>query len=423
MSSLPDFISPPSAQDPQLPTPYRFEDIAARMFPLYANKQKLRTICNTYFNNIAVAKNLPFRIKPIQSLVLMEVLSYPKMYAGGLPGQQFGYSTQNELLFSIPVVYWNHAAIPYPAAVGLFTPFLFVDNDWSLITGRDVAGLPKCEGRFQLPPNLSSVFPSAVDARVISPFSPNTASEFKPILEIQPRPIATAMMGSKAAPDLKQDLTELQPETVWPYGPLERLYGPEALEGLESVSDDIYQLLLASAGFKSVNYSLKQFRDAMNPGKAAYQSILECDAKLTNFRDLGTYDGAQYKLHSYDSLNIAQALGIPLNGDEIDPIFEIRFKLDVDFKAERNLYSSCSAQTATTQRSCTDIFSESLNLSRGLIRQQLSVTESMIGTMADGQYHPSHYSDDIGSAVANQATYCTKIGELTLEGLSHLFRN
>jgi len=403
MSSLPDFISPPSALDPQLPTPYGFEDVATRMFTLLADKQKLQTVCDTYFNNIAVAKNLPFRIKPIQSLVLMEVLSYPKMYAGGIPGRQFGYSTQNELLF--------------------FCPFLFVDNDWSLISGRDVAGFPKCEGKFQLPPSFSSAFPTVVDARVISPLSSTTESVFRPIIEIQPVPIATSMM-SKAAPptDSLKGLTELEAKTVWPYGPIDKLYGPEAVRGLAPVSDDIYQLLLSSAGINTVNYSLKQFRDAMNPAKAAYQSILECEARLTNFDDLGTYSGANYKLHSYESLNIAKALGIPLNGDEIDPIFQIRFKANVDFKAERNLYSSCSAQTATTQRSCTDIFSDSLDLTRGLINQQLSVTESMIETMANGQCHPSHYSDDIGSAVSNQATYCAKIGELTLEGLSHLFR-
>ena len=55
------------------------------------------------------------------------------------PGhEQLGYSSQHELMFSIPVVFTNLFGIPL--AVGMFVPHICVDEAFSMITGREVVG-------------------------------------------------------------------------------------------------------------------------------------------------------------------------------------------------------------------------------------------------------------------------------------------
>jgi len=430
MNGLPDFIPqtvpsvanlalPNAPFDPQLPAPYRFDNVGSRLFPLLADRNRLQLVCDHFLNNIAIANNLPFRINPIQSLVLMEILSYPKMYSAGPGHDQFGYSTQNEFLFAIPVAYWNYSAIPFPTAVGLFIPFLCVDNDWSLIAGRVIAGFPKVYGNFDLPKQFSSIYPSKIEARILDPFDPNTESKLDTVLEISARNQQRATI----VPPISS-LDDLEPRQIWPYGPLDTLYGENAVRhGLMPVSDEIYQLLLESAGAQTSNYSLKQFRNGEDPGKADYQSIVESRMTLSNFSQSGVYTNTEIKLHNYASLNIAESLGLEMNGGTLDPLVQLRFRAGFDFEVVKSLHTRCGEFTGTRRsRSCRSLFKEGAQAAAKLIKGQLTVTRNIGQKIAEQRFNPRYYVEDFAKAGDNAIRYGTKVSQLSLEGLSHLYR-
>lgn len=430
MTGLPDFIpqTVPAVSalaqsiapfDPQLPAPYRFDDVGTRLFPLPADRDQLQQVCDHFINNIAITNNLPFRINPIQSLVLMEILSYPKMYSAGPGHDKYGYSTQNEFLFAIPVALWNQSPIPYPTAVGLFIPFLFVDNDWSMIAGRDIAGFPKVQGHFDVPQSIGSVYPTKIEARVLDPFNPNTESKFDPVLEIAAKTQARAAIARPANP-----FGDLEPRQAWPYGPLNTLYGEDAdRHDLTPVSQQIYDLLLESAGVQTANYSLKQFRNGQDPGKADYQSILESRMTLSNFGQPGAYANTKIQLHGYDSLKIADTLGLQLNAGVLDPFMQLRFQASFEFEIIRNLYARCGDSVESGRsRSCRTLFKDGAKAAAMLIKGQLAVTKNVGKNLAEQRFHPRYYANDLAQAGNNAIRYGTRVSELTLEGMSHLFR-
>jgi len=426
MNGLPDFISqnprliqqiPPI--DAQLPPSYGFDDVGIRLFPLLADMGRLQKICDYFLNDVAAANGQTFRIEPIQSIVLMEILSYPKMFSRVPEQQALGYSTQNEFLFAIPVVYRNKFGIPL--AVGLFLPFLCVDNDWSLISGRDVVGFPKVYGDITVPKVFASAHPLKVDARVLKTFDPGSESKMAPLLEIEDSLAGASPMMALEPVDPAFVLTDLDPKTVWPYGPLDRLYSPT--EGLLPVTEAIYNLLLQSAGIGVRNYSLKQFRDAKDTGKAAYQSIVESELVLEGFDSVGQFVNTNIKLHEYASIRLIEAFGLQLAGNFLKPIYQIRYKGDFSFNILDSLFTSCGQSSGHAgDRSCLDLLGSGAALTCGLVRRQLDVARRICETAANGRCHPQYFADDLQLAGRNAVSYCSRMSELTVEGVSHLFR-
>ena len=61
---------------------------------------------------------------------------------------------QFELYFRVYLVkfvqFWDLIWLPVPAMIG-FLPYIYVDNVWSLIAGREISGFPKLLANFEIP--------------------------------------------------------------------------------------------------------------------------------------------------------------------------------------------------------------------------------------------------------------------------------
>ncbi len=328
MRNLPNYIvqSPPLA-DPASPPPYGFPDVGIQMFQVVADGRKLQAVCDRFLNSVFKGNNSHYQIEPLMGLskgiVNIMLLRYPKMICLAPGHEDLGYSSQNELSFMIPVVLKEDGI---PINVGFFSPFLYVDNYASLVTGREVIGFPKVRAEFGL-----SADPSKVDGTAISTLTANrrgasAQSRMHPIFSVQSREEPTddndgALIASEAQP-------------LWPYGPVDELY---ASGQAFSVDPEVLELITQAAGVTMGNYSLKQFRDAQEPKGACYQAIVAAETNIYKFKRGGWLPKSELTLHRYPYLDIAQTLGLPVKGKTVTPINSIWYHASFNFENVTNL--------------------------------------------------------------------------------------
>jgi hypothetical protein len=178
--------------------------------------------------------------------------------------------------------------------------FVFVDQGSAMSTGREIYGFPKQIGQFDTPARKPpSAGPFALSATVLDPFAPETQARTAPIFEVETDPKATGGLG-----EVLTDAEALAGRVT------ERLRG-----AADRVSGD---WLTSMLGGRSLLFDLpvkmtflKQFPDTADPSRAAFQSIVEADARTLKVRGGGwTSEEYRVRVHSYDSHPFAEALGV-----------------------------------------------------------------------------------------------------------------
>jgi hypothetical protein len=412
MSGLPDFISQLPSFDPQLAPPYKFLDVSARIFALEADETKLTKLCDKHINSVAAAAGQTFSIKPIQSVVLLEVLTYGKMFSTFEGREKMGYSSQNELFFAIPVALYDSeddANKGIVHSVGLFTPFLFVDNDWSLVSGRDIVGFPKLEGEFRMPSDATVLTPTSIKARVLDPFQHDTESRFETIVHIESSDVQSLETDSASA--------------AWPFGPLPQLYDATNRAAPFPVAADIMTLLEAAAGDRVNDFTLRQFRDGTSPHKSSYQSVLRSELILDSFENLGLFNNAFVKVYNHASLPLVDILGLTvLPSGKIEPELAFLFQGDFRFDIGETLLTRCGDNTWSKHpgMGCGAIISQGFTETRTLLKGQARVTKNILKRMAKGNLDPEMYFKEMETGCRNVVRYYGSLCKLTKTSLRHL---
>ncbi len=145
----PRYIDP--AGDPRqgaLPAepPFVFRAVTSRVFPLKANMARLSGFCDQYLNMDIPARIAHFR--PSLPYVYLMVLNYGSMSAASVEAQNLGWVSQHEMTFTVPLEWWReeNGRLVFKDWACV-SPFIFVDDEMSLTTGREVYGWPKVMGR------------------------------------------------------------------------------------------------------------------------------------------------------------------------------------------------------------------------------------------------------------------------------------
>jgi len=143
----------------QAPPPYQCTGVKVFAFPLLANAAPLQTLCNRLLNIAPSVADITF--EPILSAlntctVMIEVLDYKSLKVSTPPWDNFGETPRRELLFSFPVVRKQGGV---PVESGIFIPYIFVDDQASAFTGREVVGLPKMLAEFSFDRNFPASMP------------------------------------------------------------------------------------------------------------------------------------------------------------------------------------------------------------------------------------------------------------------------
>jgi hypothetical protein len=172
----------------------------------------------------------------------------------------------------------------------LFPPFIFVDDGGTLVTGREVFGLPKQLGRFQMPlrfEDLAKATKPEFRAEVLGTLMPGGPIDWRTLVTVE-----------QISKEEESDHSKL-------LSVLGRLAVPDYLRTLK-VPTWLSDLVAVPA------LGLKQFRDAARPAKACYQAIVE--APLSTVEIFGApkvlLDAFEVTLMDVASHPVAATLGL-----------------------------------------------------------------------------------------------------------------
>ena len=123
-------------------------NVALQIFPLRADMARMRQFINSYLNFVDDDYPLPFYFKPAMPYVMLQILYYP--YLAVTTGNT-AWLTQREVSFSVPLEFYvvddygNRVFHHYATC----SPFLYLDVQPTITSGRDLFGLPKVALKFQ----------------------------------------------------------------------------------------------------------------------------------------------------------------------------------------------------------------------------------------------------------------------------------
>lgn len=344
-----------AASSLQMSPPFAFNDVTMSVFPLRASLPTLETFCRNYLNQ---APNL-LQFKPFLPFVYLVILDYGRM---SLEAANMGWVSQREVAFGIPLRWLNATKGGLKFHDWAFSsPFIFVDNEMSMSTGREVYGWPKLLAR--LDPSVSEwvrdphgarrVFQVSTQQAVeafagetqeyrsfLSVYQHRTAGllDIPPSLDALVKPLSQmsqaaagmarlsvdiartftgmasdGITGSSVLPDMLDMKTfkeQLEPSRLNKWRD-PKAWGP----GLK----DVLWSLFPRAYSNTINF--KQFRDAQDPFATCYQAITSAKMPVTDIKAggflgpqnmlLGQLDGGfRIDVHHLAGLPIVQSLGL-----------------------------------------------------------------------------------------------------------------
>ncbi|HEX7183717.1 MAG TPA: acetoacetate decarboxylase family protein, partial [Thermoanaerobaculia bacterium] len=294
--------------DPQFPPPYSFKNVTIWSFPLVAHRNALTRIVDRYLN---IDPSGEVRFRPIAGLVYMMVLHYGRMIPAAPPYNEWGYLTQNEFYFAIPIVRLEGGL---PANAGLFTPYIFVDNPWSLVCGNTVIGFPKQMAWFLLPPDPASAYPIQIDAPVFVRRSPDTLLTWQRLVTIEPGGLRGLLEEAgefvEEAGEFVKEAGEFleEEESHWPFGNIEALFGARGRLPIESEIMDLLRNVRDNKLYSLVQ--LKQIRDAAVLDESCYTAIVNLSVGLDSVPLTLPLPPAAVDLKAYASAPYGQELGL-----------------------------------------------------------------------------------------------------------------
>lgn len=288
-AGLPPYRPVPS--DLQLVPPYRFQQLEIRSFPLRADPVRLQELVDRL--NIAPPEVCEFRA--VGDLAFMQLAVYPYLQSMVKPA---GWFTENELSFNILVACGKRVNGKFVAdALAYYFPFIYVDNNWAIATGREVFGYPKIASsmRFGQPGDANLFSLSTLALRHDDPQQPAREVELVRIEETE------RLHGfQKLVAEIEGVVGEVSELMFGRAG----LLGPHKTGALTSLFKTFAKAQIGIV-------SLKQFRDAADPAKACYQAVVSTQFKIDKWHKMGLLPG-RYAAHiaPTDSMPIVEALGL-----------------------------------------------------------------------------------------------------------------
>lgn len=369
--SKPAFINPfgdPNLEALAVSPPFVFRNVTARIFPLRANVNVLGQFCDQYLN-----MDIPPTIvhyAPALPYVYLMILNYGSMAAASVQAQNVGWVAQREIAFTVPLQRWReeNGELVFKDWSAV-SPFIYVDDQLSLTTGREVYGWNKVTGSIDSDVPLWLDDPRAplrqfdlsvvdfantyagVDAAsqrllevdldpppTFTEFPPNPRNPWSP-LWILPNATANAasLLGSALDTALALRIRgyEMNRSAVAMRAMagalgqrLEALFPQMLSSKAHPAAPDRVQAAIAGLpDFFFDNVTLKQFRNPENPSLACYQALVNSKMGVDRLNRIGllgdinllrgdTSGGYGIRIHRMEAQPIIQTLGLEVFHNE-----------------------------------------------------------------------------------------------------------
>ena len=318
---LPPFIERDG--DPQIPPPYWFPGVTIRSFRLTATLVALQALCDRLLN-IGTLAQRGFEYLAFLPFVDLEVLTYPRMESEVPHHRLKGFTAQREAYFRLFVAKFEAIGLGwFPTEIAVFIPFIFVDNNWSVIAGREVVGYPKVQAKIEIPPpkgfplfpmlfGKPRPYPMTMSTDVFATYGPNTRQISEKVVEIEEASPNPSILGTYSN---------------WPWGVLD-------LAGLDPQLVRVVQEFMRPDSFSTIQ--LKQIRDAENTGEACYQALVHGEFQVSGISTPDPLPPAKIAIHSYASLPIVAELG--LGSSTLQPLSQYAVKCDMRSRNTYNIF-------------------------------------------------------------------------------------
>lgn len=346
--------------------PFDFDGVTLRVFPLRARLDRLQRFVDGYANLLPREAGY---FRAFMPYVYLMVINYGRM---SIDAENLGWVSQHEVTFSVPLEWYRERGGRLVFQDWAYiSPFIYVDNELSMKTGREVYGWPKIMAwpgaEMSAWMEQSPAAPSRL-VRVSTSLFPEAyagmRSERRPLLEVEytgseqagmqwPPDLEASWLPWVALPNALKGSTQLLGDYV------ALLKGLGLLRHQEGSGAATWAKMLAQLGRQLYPYdpriyfntlNLKQFRDAARPELACYQSLTNARMELRRYNRGGPLGGLQvlqgdvsgsYRIRLYDHplQPIMDSLGLEVAGSEgpdsarihtLQPV--LPFWLDVDMR-------------------------------------------------------------------------------------------
>jgi hypothetical protein len=370
---------------PLLP-PFYFENMTVRMFPLRARLATLQNFVDRYLN-IIPAEIGRYRVMLPYAYLMM--IDYGKLAA---QTKNVGWVAQREVMFIIPLEHYRVVDGRWVFVDwALATPFIFVDDYFALVLGRQVYGWPKL--LCQMTPTLSAwmrdprapIRAATLSTPVFSEIYGGEAQDWRVLLEVdREEPLSPFQMPlDMASPYAPWTAMGNVAASMAGFGRdyMGLLAGMGIMPSQEG-SDPANYLRMAMEAARMINpfqardpapfpwsgggpstnlfantLNLMQFRDSANPERYCFQSLTSAAMSVVSMNaggllgDMSTLWGdpsGGYTLRFYDwpSLPIVDALGLETarhwRGDgvgvsELKPVLPFWYQVDMIYERGENV--------------------------------------------------------------------------------------
>jgi hypothetical protein len=238
--------------------PGHFRDTSFFYFFLRADQARLQACCDRYFNDRLATSGSSLSYRSLGCVML--AFSHVEELKSADPAA--GTTRYKDIAFWVPLIATHTGGLP---RLCLFPPAIFVDEAATMVTGRELFGLPKQLGRFQMPlapAELSGFAAPQFRLEVMGTLQPGGLRDWRTYATIAAHPdVARPSLLSRAATALSE-LT--------------------AIFDLPSVFDGVS---LPDALGSSRTLGLKQFRDATRPQESCYTAIVEAPLRMKQLVD------------------------------------------------------------------------------------------------------------------------------------------
>lgn len=196
-----------------------------------------------------------------------------------------------------------------------FHPYMWVDSDAAMVSGREVYGFPKALGWFDIPHGPAAPQQLSIDTMLVRRFDKDAQRERATLVRAHLRESSDLIhvlanvsdLFSAAARELHMDFSMVGDPQL----------AIALTEGL--LKGDMPMIFL------------KQYRSGERPEAACLQLLQQVDAKLAKLHDARIYLNHQYEVDVLDSDShpLRRDLGLPAGPIRVDMSFWVAFDLEI----------------------------------------------------------------------------------------------
>jgi hypothetical protein len=339
-----------SVASQEVPPPYHFPGVTVNAFVWEAHLGRVQAYCDKFFNlGDANERGFTYGPAPMWPYAILLFIDYPVMISASrtpenigreVPYSDRGIVSQREVFISFPLIRrgTTPGGLIANSTVEWALPFIVVGEPMSAVCGREMLGLEKLRANIQIG---ESEFPNSFRGQVSLPGWATLTSDamqgMLPFLDVSTGPAVPTFRGS---PD---------EHSLWTL--LRSRVAQNAIGAISTASDAVETISAGTFPTSMQTVSLKQFRDAAEPGRALYQALVSCRSKYSVIENFQFYqeDDVRITFHLEGSFGetlrfIELPPGNPSDkhknaSNTFRPKAAYRFNANIDFDNMRTLHT------------------------------------------------------------------------------------